>query len=109
MNINLEYLGIKDCNNIYRNLPVSNLVEIAVERKEGVLCENGAFVVNTGKYTGRSPEDRFIVRQRDTEDKINWGKVNKSIDEEIFINFMVKLWSILSKRIYLFLMDLLVL
>ncbi|KAJ50898.1 phosphoenolpyruvate carboxykinase (ATP) [Clostridium tetanomorphum] len=84
MNINLEYLGIKDCNNIYRNLPVSNLVEIAVERKEGVLCENGAFVVNTGKYTGRSPEDRFIVRQRDTEDKINWGKVNKSIDEEIF-------------------------
>ncbi|WP_125154711.1 phosphoenolpyruvate carboxykinase (ATP) [Clostridium rectalis] len=84
MGISLEYLGIKKCKNLFRNLPVSTLIEMSVNKGEGVLCENGALVVDTGKYTGRSPEDRFIVKQKSTEEKINWGKVNKPTTEEVF-------------------------
>lgn len=80
----LEYLNIKQCKKIYKNASVSQLVEIAVQREEGVLSDKGALVVNTGKYTGRSPKDRFIVRDKITEDTINWGNVNLPIDEEVF-------------------------
>lgn len=103
MCVNLEYLGIKNYRNVYRNLPVSTLVEKALERKEGVLCENGAIVVNTGKYTGRSPEDRFIVRQKNTESKINWGKVNKPIEEQVFDSLYKQVLEYLKdKDLYIF-------
>lgn len=86
MNIDmeLESLNISGCKNIYRNLSVAQLTEFAIKRNEGVLSSKGALVVNTGKYTGRSPKDRFIVKQKSIEDKINWGEVNQPIDEKIF-------------------------
>ena len=58
------------------------LVESAIERHEGVLSNTGALCIETGKYTGRSPEDRFIVDTPDVHDEIAWGKVNKPMSIE---------------------------
>nr|WP_209702222.1 phosphoenolpyruvate carboxykinase (ATP) [Clostridium algifaecis] len=80
---NLKSAKLKG-KNTYVNTSVAELIELAVKRGEGVFSDTGAFAVSTGKYTGRSPKDRFIVRDSITEDKINWGKVNLSIKEEIF-------------------------
>lgn len=84
MNINLDYLNIKDYKNLHRNLNIPSLIEFATKRGEGALSDKGALVINTGKYTGRSPKDRFIVRDGITEDTINWGEINLPIDEEVF-------------------------
>lgn len=100
---NLDYLGINNCKNIYRNASVSDLVEFAIKRGEGVLSESGALVVNTGKYTGRSPNDRFIVRQSNVEEKINWGDINIPIEEEVFENIYSKVSKYLSgKELFVF-------
>ena len=84
MNINLDYLNIKNYNKLYKNISIPNLIEIAVKRGEGSLSDKGALVINTGKYTGRSPKDRFIVKDAITKDTINWGEVNLPIDEQVF-------------------------
>ena len=85
-NDNLEYLGLKNIKTIYRNLPTADLIEFALKRNEGTFSSTGALVVKTGKYTGRSPKDRFIVKQESIVDKVNWGDVNLPIEEEIFDN-----------------------
>jgi len=67
-----------------RNLPVSRLVEIALNRREGVLSNTGALCCTTGNYTGRSPKDRFIVEETSVRSQIAWGEVNKPISPETF-------------------------
>lgn len=69
---------------VVRNLPVSQLVEIALARGEGVLANSGSFSCTTGKYTGRSPEDRFIVDEPSVHGRIAWGKINKPLAEKDF-------------------------
>ena len=69
---------------LYRNLSIPKLIEHAIKRAEGVFADNGALVVNTGKYTGRSPNDRFIVRDDLTKETVNWGEVNLPLDEQAF-------------------------
>jgi len=59
----LKDLHINTSSKIYRNLTAAGLVSHAIRKGEGTLSESGALVVNTGKYTGRSPKDRFIVMQ----------------------------------------------
>ena len=66
------------------NLPVSQLVEIALARGEGVLAASGSLSCTTGKYTGRSPQDRFIVDEPSVHDRIAWGKINRPIAEKSF-------------------------
>ena len=68
----------------FTDLPNAELIERAVKRGEGVLDKNGALVVETGKRTGRSPNDRFIVKESTTENDIDWGKVNKPFDADKF-------------------------
>ncbi|WP_234117429.1 phosphoenolpyruvate carboxykinase (ATP) [Clostridium hydrogenum] len=84
MEINIDYLNIKNYKKLYRNISTAELIEFAVKRGEGTLSDTGALVINTGKYTGRSPKDRFIVKDNITEDKINWGEVNLPIEEKVF-------------------------
>lgn len=60
------------------------MVEAIIARKEGMLSSTGALSVNTGKFTGRSPDDKYIVDDETTHDSVNWGKVNQPISEENF-------------------------
>ena len=76
----IEYLGIVDAANVYRNLPTSALVEYALKREEGTLANNGALVVTTGLRCGRSPNDRFVVDTPDSKD-VWWGPVNKKLSQ----------------------------
>jgi len=61
---------------VYRNLTVTNLVEIAVQKNEGIVTSTGSLSVKTGKYTGRSPDDRYIVYDDETHENVDWGKIN---------------------------------
>ncbi|MBO9997531.1 MAG: phosphoenolpyruvate carboxykinase (ATP) [Cyanobacteria bacterium SID2] len=80
----LETLGIKHPGRIYRNLCVSKLIEHALARGEAILASNGALCVKTGKYTGRSPNDKFIVDEAISHDKIHWNQLNVPISEDNF-------------------------
>lgn len=70
--------------NVNLQLSVPQLVEKVLERKEGVLTNTGAIRVATGKYTGRSPKDKYTVEETSTKDKIDWGNVNRPISPENF-------------------------
>lgn len=96
--LNLDYLGIIHPKNVYRNLSPAQLVEHALEREEGILSETGALVVKTGKYTGRSPLDRFVVDQKSIHDEIAWGKINVPVTEEVFDQIHQKMTAYLQGR-----------
>ena len=66
------------------NLVAAQLVEAAVRRGEGKLSATGAFSTSTGKYTGRSPKDKFVVQDEVTADTVAWGSVNVPFSEEQF-------------------------
>ena len=98
MSLDLSYLGIIESKAVYRNLPPARLTEFALARGEGTLTNTGALVVNTGKYTGRSPEDRFVVDEPSTHDEIAWGKINVPISIEKFNNIYNRMCAYLQNR-----------
>ena len=98
MSLNLEYLGIINAKAVYRNLPVAQLTEKAILRGEGTLSNKGALVVKTGKYTGRSANDKFIVDTPAVHDDIAWGKVNRPISQEKFNAIRAKVVAYLQNR-----------
>ena len=77
----IEKYGIINPKAVYRNLTPAQLTEHALRRGEGTLSNTGALVVKTGKYTGRSANDKFIVDSAGVHDEIAWGKVNKPISK----------------------------
>ena len=79
----LELMGIKPSSVKY-NLTQDEWRNEELSRKEGRLSSNGTVIVNTGIYTGRSPNDRFIVKNKETEKLIDWGDVNLPLSEESF-------------------------
>ena len=94
----LEKLGIINPSAVYRNMMPAQLTEKALERGEGVLSDTGALVVETGKYTGRSPDDKFIVDVPSVHDEIAWGKVNVPISREKFDAIEAKMVAYLQGR-----------
>ena len=68
----IEKLGIVNPKAVYRNLTPAQLTEAALRRGEGKLSNTGALVVTTGKYTGRSPKDKFIVMDENSKDTVWW-------------------------------------
>tara|TARA_B100000579_G_scaffold50778_1_gene35359 strand:- start:939 stop:2501 length:1563 start_codon:yes stop_codon:yes gene_type:complete len=79
----LEMMGIKP-SSVKSNLTQDEWRNEELSRKEGRLSSNGTVIVNTGIYTGRSPNDRFIVKNKETEKLIDWGDVNLPLSEESF-------------------------
>ncbi|MHC6180744.1 phosphoenolpyruvate carboxykinase (ATP) [Clostridium sp. JNZ X4-2] len=98
MNVDLAYLNIEEYKNVYKNLSPAELIELSIKRNEGFLSDKGALIINTGKYTGRSPKDRFIVKQESIMDKINWGNSNLSIDEKTFDKLYDRVLNYLKDR-----------
>ncbi|MBQ8148958.1 MAG: phosphoenolpyruvate carboxykinase (ATP), partial [Clostridia bacterium] len=98
MSLDLSYLGIVATKAVYRNLPVAVLTEKAVARGEGTLSNTGALVVKTGKYTGRSANDKFIVDTPAVHDDIAWGKVNRPIEKEKYDAILAKVKAYLQNR-----------
>ena len=98
MSLDLSYLGITATKEIYRNLPVAILTEKALARGEGTLSNSGALVVKTGKYTGRSANDKFIVDTPAVHDEIAWGKVNRPIDKATYDAIYSKVVAYLQNR-----------
>ena len=80
----LNRYGIGNFEVAHWNLGSAQLVEKALERHEGMLASGGAFVVQTGQFTGRSPKDKYIVREPETETTVEWGSVNQPMPEQIF-------------------------
>ena len=94
----IESLGIIAPKAVYRNLTPAQLVEHALTRGEGKLANTGALVVTTGKYTGRSPNDRFVVDTPAIHDDIDWGKVNVPISPEKFEGIYNRMMAYLQGR-----------
>ena len=84
MPADLSEHGIRNPGRIYWNLAAAPLIEEALARGEGQLAAQGPLVVRTGKYTGRSPSDKFIVRDPGTEATVDWGTVNQPLAAEQF-------------------------
>ena len=88
---------------IHRNLSVEKLLEAATQKNEGMITSTGSLSVKTGKYTGRSPDDRFIVFDDLTHDKVHWAKVNKQIPTETFEKLSQKMKKFVDgKELYIF-------
>lgn len=87
----LEKLGFTNAANIYWNASTSHLYEEIVRRQEGNIAHLGPVVVRTGHHMGRSPQDRFIVKEPSSVEKVWWDTVNKGIEEEKFMNLFYRL------------------
>ena len=79
--VGLDAHGIETSGAVWWNLPLAALYEHALAAGDGALAEGGALVVSTGAHTGRSPKDKFVVREPGSEDRVWWGAVNQPIDE----------------------------
>src|SRR5690606_35544771 len=93
--VSLESIGITSAKINYQLSP-DELHAITIEKGQGIESSLGAVSVNTGKFTGRSPLDRFIVKDAITEDKVWWGKVNLSFDSDKFGKLLDKVTTYLS-------------
>jgi len=80
----LEALGIVRSGGVHWNLSPAALYEEALRRGEGALAADGPLVCRTGQHTGRSPNDKFVVREPSSEEHVRWGEVNRPIEEAKF-------------------------
>ncbi|MFL6035497.1 MAG: phosphoenolpyruvate carboxykinase (ATP), partial [Gaiellaceae bacterium] len=101
----LSEYGLEPKGRIHRNPTTAMLYTHALANKEGVLAEGGPLVVDTGVHTGRSPKDKFIVRERGSEDRIWWGDVNRPLDEEKFFGLRDKVIAYLNVQPVLYVVD----
>lgn len=95
--ISLQSLGIKDAKVRYQLSP-DELHNITVEKGQGVTASSGALAVNTGEFTGRSPKDRFIVKDEITQDRVWWGNINIPFESDAFDALYDKVVNYLSEK-----------
>ncbi len=99
--VGLEYLGLQDNEKALWNLTVDELYDEALANSEAELTADEAILIRTGKYTGRSPKDKYTVDQPSIHDDIDWGGFNKPIGQEVFDGLFSKLADYLTpKKLY---------
>ncbi len=96
-NADLSTLGLHNAT-VHWNLTPAELTERTINLKQGVLTSEGALAIDTGEFTGRSPKDRFIVKDDITAETVDWGDVNIPFDTEKFDNLYNKVVSYLNNR-----------
>src|SRR5258708_38322988 len=88
--VNLLPHGLVNTGQVYANLSSAILTEEILARHEAVLTDLGAVAAYTGKYTGRSPQDRYIVEDAQTKNLVDWGNVNRPMSEGAFDRLLEK-------------------
>ncbi|HEY5672311.1 MAG TPA: phosphoenolpyruvate carboxykinase (ATP) [Malonomonas sp.] len=96
-----DVLGLNSVGKVYRNLSYEELFAHETDNAEGRVSANGTMMVDTGKFTGRSPKDKYFVKQAPSQDNIAWGNINKPVSPEIFDELYAEVTEYLSgKDIY---------
>lgn len=98
VDIHNELKELLSGSNIKNQLSVAQLVEKSTARGEAKLSADGAVCAETGKYTGRSPKDKYMVEEEGSKDKIDWGKVNRPISSEVFDKLYTKVVNYLKAK-----------
>jgi phosphoenolpyruvate carboxykinase (ATP) len=106
LNVSLASQGYPEPAALFANLGTAPLIEHAVRNGEGLLAKDGPFVVETGKHTGRSAKDKFIVRDAGTEETVWWGKTNVAMTPEHFAVLKADFIKALGEKDQLYVADL---
>ena len=106
LHVSLSAQGLPEPAVLHANLGTAPLVEHAVRNGEGILAADGPLVVATGKHTGRSAKDKFIVRDAETENTVWWGKTNVPMSPDHFAVLKADFLAELGKRDTLYVADL---
>ncbi|ULQ50639.1 phosphoenolpyruvate carboxykinase (ATP) [Flavihumibacter fluvii] len=93
----LVALGLKHSDNVHYQLPPDELIMDTLRLEDGVLNDSGALVIRTGEFTGRSPKDKFLVKDEITSDTVHWNDFNLPIDEKYFFIIRQKINEYLGK------------
>ena len=101
----LSSLGLSESINCHYQLSSAELTEQALLRGEGVINNTGALCINTGEFTGRSPQDKFIVKDGITTSTVNWNNFNIPIEEKYFLQLRQKMITYLDKKGELWMRD----
>src|SRR5450432_3955618 len=96
--LQLNALGLNVSGQLHYQLSPEELIEDSICMGEGLLSNSGALVVNTGVFTGRSPKDKFIVRDEITADTVHWNDFNIPLDEKYFHIIHQKIKNYLAER-----------
>src|SRR5215208_4207624 len=102
----LEKQGVRPAGDVHWNLVAPELIQAAVRRGEGELADMGPFVAVTSPHTGRSPNDKFVVKEPSTEADVDWGKVNQPYSPSHFDVLLADLRAYLDQQPELFVQDL---
>jgi len=94
----LEAINLTTTGNVYWNLPPASLIEHSIRKGEGFLTSTGALMCDTGKFTGRAPDDKYIVRDAITENHVWWKEHNHETTPEVFDNLRKKLIAFLKDK-----------
>lgn len=97
-NADLAKLGLSELGKVYWNTSPEELTELSVQLGEGEVADSGALVINTGKYTGRAPKDKFIVKDAITENAVHWNDFNQPIAPEYFDKLQTRLTEYLKGK-----------
>jgi len=104
--VGLEAQGLSPKGEVHWNLIAPELIQAAVRRSEGRLADMGPFCAVTAPHTGRSPNDKFLVKEPSSEKDVDWGKVNQPFSEEQFETLLADVRAYLDDRDELFVEDL---
>ncbi len=96
--VSLEEVGLQNYKSVFHNTPIPLLMEEALKRGEGVLAYNGALLVQTGERTGRSPNDKYVVKQAPSSENIWWSDINIPTDAETFDRLYAKVSTYMQGR-----------